>query len=713
MTEPLQSFDWKNSNYERPANTWVCGHMCQSGEPCRLGPDSRGECQLQSQCQPEEKDGKYFCTRSTINGGKCKEGPTRDGTCCQSDSRCQPRRSLFAKRRLLGMIAAMVAALFSLVVFSGSSPSSLLIPGEVTASHANIESDCNACHTAAEGGFATWIHSALDSKTLLNDSERCLKCHSDLGSDALFPHGVSIDRLSKITDQVRLNQESSTAPLALQLSSLTSPPAPKDKLACSTCHQEHHGRKADLTHLTDLQCQTCHTRQFESFEHGHPGLGDYPYQRRSGIYFDHQQHLNRYFKADEFKRTMPQGQKPESCNSCHSADSTGKIMLTGSFKNMCASCHEPQIKDVEFPGIPFFALPVIAPEIMISQGEWPHIKGTFKTARLPRLMELLLEHDPKYQSALQQLGTIDYRILNNLDKKHNAAIVEIAWSVKRLLYDVTVSGELALEQRLGNSHPEYKNLQPSIIPTLLLAQQIWFPDLATEMDLYQENKLIPAQDRAESSQKSIPFTIDNSNGWSLSDSDFTIRYRPLGHADPLLKGWLNRAVQERRASMNSDHLWQIISNPTASGLEDSQGALASGRCLLCHSIDQDSKTGLSQINWLPSPGQHSQERFTDFSHAPHLLTGTQNQCAICHAFEKSESNNTPILKQDYFVRDRSNLFWTVNVNCEETCTSGFQPINQKTCVTCHNKSTATQSCLECHNYHAHTKQRALKKLSTD
>lgn len=701
MTEPLQPFDWKSSNYERPANSWVCGRTCQSGEPCRLGPSRAGECQVQSVCQPEEKNGKYQCTRSTINGGKCKEGPTPEGTCCQSDSQCQPRRTLIAKRRLLGVAATIMALSFSLLIFSGSSPSALLTPGEVTDSHANFETDCNACHSAAEGGITTWYQMAFDGETAFKDSKRCLKCHTDLGTEALFAHGISVKKLSKVTEQTQSQTESTTVPFTLQLASLTGKPKANQKIACATCHKEHHGRNANLTQLTDFQCQTCHIKQFSSFDHGHPKLGDYPYQRRSRIYFDHSTHLNHYFVKEEFKRTMPSGRKPDSCKSCHTINTNDGVMMTGSFENTCASCHEPQIKDLDFPGVPFFALPTIPAKMMKTQGEWPNTKGAFKTAKLPQFMELLLKHDTEYQKAIKHLGTIDYRSLSTLNQKQQKSVVKIAWAIKNLLYDLSLNGELALEKRLGSSDPKYLHLKPSIIPTLSQAQQIWFPNLAAEIKAYQEKKPLPHSAIREITPESNRFSTNASNGWAISNSDFTIRYRPLGHADPLLKGWLDHAVQENWNSLDSDSMWRILSNPTASGLEDTNGALASGRCLMCHSVDKNPDSGIAQINWLPLPPQQKNEKLTQFSHTPHILENKQDNCLSCHQFDQSKESISTIFKSNYFVRDKSNLFWKIKTNSQEACTSGFHPISQKTCVACHNKTTETQSCLQCHQYHAH------------
>ncbi|QDU09022.1 hypothetical protein [Gimesia aquarii] len=701
MTEPLQSFDWKSSNYERPKDSWVCGRVCESGTPCRLGPSSKGECQFQSRCQPEEKGGRYTCTRSVVNGGKCKEGPSAEGTCCQPKTDCQPRRSLLAKRLLLGIFAAMIAGTLCLISFNRFTASTLLTPGKVTKSHANLESNCSACHTAAEGGLTTWIQTAFDGEAALKDSALCLKCHTEMGENALFVHGVSTDRLTEITEQFQAKSEITSTPFALKLAAFTGPPATNHQLACSTCHREHHGREASLTHLTDLQCQSCHTRQFESFEHGHPTFEDYPYERRSRIYFDHAAHLNRYFVKDEFKRTMPNGQKPDSCRSCHTPDATGRIMLTGSFEKTCASCHEPQIEDIEFPGVPFFALPVIAPSMIQGQGEWPNTQGTFQTAKLPQFMELLLANDPQYQNAIEQLGDLDYRKLNNTMSEQHAAVAEIAWAIKKLLYDITNQGEAALKQRLKNRAPEYLNLRPSIIPTLSQAQQIWFPNLSTEMKNHLEKKPILNEPKKQNQESPRTLPINKANGWYLSEADFTIRYRPIGHADPLIKGWLDQVIQTKTESLDDSNMWRIFSNPTASGTEASNGALASGRCLLCHSVDENRENGTSTINWLPFQSHQSEEQFTRFSHAPHLITDQKNNCVHCHQFEKSVKEELQTLQSDYFTRNQTNLFWQINRNSRQTCTSGFQPISRQTCVTCHNKSTATQSCLQCHQYHTH------------
>ena len=699
MTEPLQSFDWKDSNYERPTNSWVCGRACD-GAGCRLGPNRKGECQVESRCQPEKKGDRYHCTRPPVHGGKCKEGPTPDGNCCQIDTSCQPQRSLFAKRRLLGMITAVAAFAVCLIIFSGTTPSPLLCPGQVTTSHANIQKQCAACHSAAEGGLTTWVQTAFNSETALKDSALCMKCHTEIGKQALFAHSMSPKQLAETTERINQQNQSTSTPLALRLATFTGKSTTDKKLACASCHKEHQGRKADLKHLTDMQCQSCHTKQFHSFEHGHPDLKNYPHKRRSRIYFDHAKHLNQYFVDDEFKRTMPNGRKLDSCNSCHSPDASGEMMLTKSFDKTCASCHEPQIEDTEFAGVPFFALPAINAELINSHGEWLHTRGTMKTAKLPQFMEQLLASDPDYQKAIKTLGKIDYRQINNLDPKHHVAVGEIAWSIKQLLYDISTQGETALKERLGDQSSEYLHLKPSIIPTLKQAQQLWFPHLHKEMKQHQQKKTITFTP-TNKDKTTTPSSPETSSGWYISKDDFTIRYRPIGHADPLLKQWLEKAIQNESHLTENNNMWRILSSPSASGTEMTSGALSSGRCLMCHSVDKNPMTGLSKINWKPKQASSTDHNFTQFSHAPHLQMGSSQQCDSCHVFNQAENHDKTIYREDYFQRDAENLFWQMNLNGQQPCTSGFQPINKKKCATCHNKATTTQSCLQCHKYHAH------------
>ena len=170
--------------------------------------------------------------------------------------------------------------------------------------------ECSSCHTKTslmdlkgvfDGGFI--------AERALENSRLCLECHGDeIGQwdeSARFTHGwTSKQVLAKIAEakQALENKESgsdSSVPFALSL-------APKarlkkngveGKLACMTCHQEHHGETYDLKALTDNQCQVCHQKQFKSFEHGHPSFVamDYPASRRTRIFFDHQSHYKKAF----------------------------------------------------------------------------------------------------------------------------------------------------------------------------------------------------------------------------------------------------------------------------------------------------------------------------------------------------------------------------------------------------------------------------------
>src|SRR5262249_35162063 len=81
----------------------------------------------------------------------------------------------------------------------------------------------------------------------------------------------------------------------------------------------------------------------------------FPYKKRTPIFFDHEAHIGRHFR--DFRRLMPDGQAPQACRECHTADAAGRMMLVRDFAQICASCHLPQITDVTLGVVRVFHLP--------------------------------------------------------------------------------------------------------------------------------------------------------------------------------------------------------------------------------------------------------------------------------------------------------------------------------------------------------------------
>src|SRR5439155_23487440 len=166
-----------------------------------------------------------------------------------------------------------------LILLGGGSRWQFASPGSLSSPHAL--SSCSDCHhlPAAAQNFS----SAFKPPHAYQDSQLCLNCHP-LGADPFQPHGLSGAGIPPATKVSRT--DSSIPPIALAVgSSLLG--LPSHSLPCAACHHEHLGQAQKLTGLSNLQCQGCHSRQFESFARGHPDFAQYPFKRRTRIFFDH------------------------------------------------------------------------------------------------------------------------------------------------------------------------------------------------------------------------------------------------------------------------------------------------------------------------------------------------------------------------------------------------------------------------------------------
>jgi predicted CXXCH cytochrome family protein len=622
------------------------------------------------------------------------------------------------KRRSAAVAFAVLAVAFCLYVFGGSSPSSLMSPGDVTFQHSSPKQDCVQCHLAAEGNFSNWVTHAFDSQIALADSARCLKCHPEIEPNALSPHGMASSQLAAISERIEQSPHSVTRPLSLSVAALMGNANMPGDLACATCHHEHRGKQFDLTRMSDLACQSCHARQFESFAQGHPELIDYPYNRRTRIYFDHAKHLLQYFVDDEFKRLSPDGMAPETCTSCHQPDGSGDFMLTAGFEPMCAGCHADQIADKGFPGIRFFALPDFrataadddgADAKLLSIGEWPSRPSESQMNSLPSFMELLLASDPRYQAAESELGNLAPQRLTQARQEHAKAVEEYLWSIKYLLHDVVQNGESALARRLGSEYAELVPKTSSIHASLVTVQRLWFPNLAADIQARRDGTLSSQTSGSEMDRKRFALRGAEQmsvGGWAVLDADYSVRYRPVGHADALLKAWLEQSVSTGTAAGDADdpqqlvlaEMFHVLESPSASGGASTNELVASGRCLQCHTADRDPDSGNVRINWTTFRPAARPDGLTRFSHAPHVQKFTQNECTACHQLKPGTSPGDAFFRRGFFERD-SHRRWRVNTDPCGGLTTDFSPIRKSNCSECHNATAVRQSCLTCHNYH--------------
>ena len=243
--------------------------------------------------------------------------------------------------------------------------------------------------------------------------------------------------------------------------------------------------------MSIAQCQGCHSSRFRSFEQDHPEFYNFPYERRTRIQFNHASHLDQHFSRKE--RTV------FDCNGCHRPHEAGRQMLTRTFEKTCAECHAKQIvADTQ----PVFVIPALDLESLedreVDIGSWP--EEGFEGISAP--MRLMLSARPGLRSALALVDEIeDLEDLSDEDEvtdEHLEAVATVAWSIKSLLAEISLSGHDAiawyLQASLGVELPakavsELAGGLPQ--ETVLEMIDAWFPEIEEELEDHRAGLKVP------------------------------------------------------------------------------------------------------------------------------------------------------------------------------------------------------------------------------
>ncbi|MEM8743139.1 MAG: hypothetical protein AAGF14_00735 [Pseudomonadota bacterium] len=159
-------------------------------------------------------------------------------------------------------------------------------------------------------------------------------------------------------------------------------------------------------------------------------------------------------------------------------------------------------------------------------------------------------------------------------------------------------------------------------------------------------------------------------GWYRKD--FAILYKPVGHADPFLKAWLD--LTSRLYSDKDGNLAKVA-------FDELTHKDAQGQCSKCHSVDA-TQNASRLVNWEPSALTSRESPFTVFDHRPHFGVAQKDGCFTCHAMSK---------KKGYLK--------TYEGNDPFTYVPNFKLVKKETCASCHGKMEVRQDCLLCHKYH--------------
>lgn len=159
-------------------------------------------------------------------------------------------------------------------------------------------------------------------------------------------------------------------------------------------------------------------------------------------------------------------------------------------------------------------------------------------------------------------------------------------------------------------------------------------------------------------------------GWYRQD--FAVRFRPPGHADRFLRAWLTFSGHSYGTTAEKQFA------PVFEKLSPSD---AVGRCTKCHSVDDEGDR--KHVKWRAFSTKRVKNRFTTFSHEPHIGAEISEGCATCHKLTEGGGN----------------FLTTYKGGDPDLFALTFDPIDKAVCSTCHTKKAAGEECTLCHQYH--------------
>lgn len=189
--------------------------------------------------------------------------------------------------------------------------SSLTTSGPLSSYHAKFEKDCSSCHEK------------FQSVTNAN----CSVCHEKAG-DKLGIYTLAAHEVYRSADLKRIK-------------------ASQPEHACVLCHQEHLGREAQITNVSDAQCLACH--EFGSFNKKHP---QFEFAAKhvaddSTLKFTHIRHVQEVVKREKLVDVE------RACLYCHNPQPEGKRFAPIAFATHCQTCH--LTTNVETPALRMFS----------------------------------------------------------------------------------------------------------------------------------------------------------------------------------------------------------------------------------------------------------------------------------------------------------------------------------------------------------------------
>ncbi len=669
----LQDFSFDKSRYERPCQKKICGWSV-FGKACQIGPGRDGHCQAQYECVPYRKGDRWLCTRPVSSGGKCEAGPDAQGICCNKIPRCVPIDNLRQRRGRLVKWVVMFFVVLLVSLMTTPWRSQMIDPGELTAAHQLGGGACKQCHQLDGTDRLRWFVAAFEDRTVHQVNRKCESCH-DLGYHSASPHSLAPEKLRTLTKSAQPSAVFSLAVFSPE--GVNGAVAGESELACVSCHREHQGRAFDITAIDNAQCANCHQSRHRDFASSHPDFGRYPYRRRQRIIFDHAAHIKDYFNKDRLKIFAP-----ATCMGCHELNDDGRYMQVGTFENGCRSCHGKDVtgEKLEQKGFAVFSLPALdiaaLSEAGLAIGEWP---ADMEDEEMSGMMLFLLSTDERLRPILRKIaaGEVELSDLSGQPETVLRDVQSLAWATKRLLDEWYRQGTRALLQRLrkaaGITGDRLDAGMAGKLPIDLVAQrrQAWFPGLAREMarlaaGQFSKTRRVSVGDNRYDPDLAAEDWV-SAGGWYAQD--FSLYYRPGGHADELLRRWLEMTLPDGNDSPAKKAAFEQLSDTKIPG-----------QCTKCHSLDREDKR--ITVNWRGFRAQPAESTFTTFNHRAHFSLLDDKGCLHCHRLNP---------EADYLAG--------YDDFSSQTFRSSWHDLDKKVCAGCHHSQAAGEQCTQCHNYH--------------
>lgn len=208
-----------------------------------------------------------------------------------------PRRAMMAAGGL-----ACLAILAYYVIDFYFLKSNVAASGPLSSFHANFEKDCAACHQS--------FNAATNAK--------CSVCHEKTG-DEVGVYTFASHYIYRSGDGRRIKDGGNKF-------------SAKEE-DCAVCHQEHLGRAAAITNVSDAQCLSCHV--YGSFNKNHPQF-QFTAQKIADdttLAFTHIRHVKEVVKREKLADIE------RACLYCHNPQPDGERFAAIDFDTHCSACH--------------------------------------------------------------------------------------------------------------------------------------------------------------------------------------------------------------------------------------------------------------------------------------------------------------------------------------------------------------------------------------